>query len=663
MKRTIQPRFEILESSKGNIQQLYLEEFILTKALQASSIRNVFRPIFILTLVALSSCECIEDLDKICPTSVECWVEEGKSNVESNFVLDNFPGIANYGECTTGKTSCNDNMELFCEGVIYPVEEVCDFKDNNCDLNIDEGFDLDQDGVKTCEGDCDDNDETVSVYSPEICDGKDNDCVDGIPSNETTDFDGDGYFECEDCNDRNRDVHPGLAETCDNIDNNCNNIIDEDVIEANTLCGPETTVGVCTRDYPVCVDGEMYCIDAIYPTAESCDGVDNNCNGAVDELLIRECSTVCGPGIERCNNGEWMGCTSPQQTTEICDGIDNDCNGAIDDAIGGCPCEPRETRLCEQDVVDANGNLINCGVGIKECTGEREWGQCVWVISQPEVCNNYDDDCDGVVDNITQTCGNPFTSGIGQCVLGHETCTAGVWSECIGLVEPAEEICDEIDNDCDGAIDENLNPHNKVDMLFLIDGSGSMCVFIDALFEGIREYVSEFEGSEHKFGLVIYPYQFHSFPTQSNPNIPWVKVTDLTDVNEFMSLLGTVLCNYPGNEPGYDAMYDAALASNPMGISWREDAHPYIILMTDEAGELSWINRVESEVASKTADCRVGDCNLGEKFEVFVFTHLHFFLLWDEITFFETERLIDILPANAEGYFNKLRTIFTNVCR
>jgi len=66
-----------------------------------------------------------------------------------------------------------------------------------------------------------------------------------------------------------------------------------------------------------------------------------------------------------------------------------------------------------------------------------------------EICNNKDDDCDGVVDSFSKSCG----SDVGECRKGTETCTAGKMSECVGEVKPSVEICDGRDNDCDGEID------------------------------------------------------------------------------------------------------------------------------------------------------------------------------------------------------------------
>lgn len=608
--------------------------------------------IFLLLIVTLSGCECDERLSRVCPTPVECWIEQGLENNEQNLITEGFPYDAEVGACQLGTTDCDEEGNLFCDGVVYPTDETCNFVDDDCDHDVDEGFDEDHDGYTVCNGDCDDRDKHRAPNLIEACDGKDNDCKDGVPANETNDHDGDGTVECADCDDWDNTRSPELLELCDGVDNDCDGEVDENAVEAWDYCGVDTT-GACTRERPICIDGESYC-PAVFPTPEGCDNIDNDCDGAVDEDLIRECSSICGTGIEFCLSGVWDACNAPQPTLEICDGFDNDCDGEIDE---GCLCQPGTIELCMGAVFDEEGNAINCGVGVKECLEDGSYTPCVWVTNQPEVCNNYDDDCDGEIDLIQQTCGDPEFAGVGECVLGTQTCVEGIWQECEGNVEPLEEVCDEKDNDCDGEIDENLNSHEKVDMVFMIDGSGSMCSYVNAIAQGLDQYVSDFEDSEHRFALVMFPGEYN----QVGGNIPWIVITDLVDVNQFIAILNSVSCTYPSVENSYDAMYDLADPTNPALISWRADAYPYLVLATDEPAQ-SWAGNTESSVAAMTSNCQVGECVSGDSFETYVITNPGHFQQWDEVVFGDYGRLVNIDPADANEYANKLRNIFTNVC-
>lgn len=140
--------------------------------------------------------------------------------------LDGDGFVAQINECVPGG-DCDDN-----NATVNPdATEICDGVDNNCDGNIDEGFDVDADGYTTCQGDCDDNDASINPGVTEQCDGIDNNCDGNI--DEGFDSDGDGYTSCEgDCDDANAAINPGAEEVCGNgIDDDCDGENDED-------CGP-----------------------------------------------------------------------------------------------------------------------------------------------------------------------------------------------------------------------------------------------------------------------------------------------------------------------------------------------------------------------------------------------------------------------------------------
>jgi hypothetical protein len=212
------------------------------------------------------------------------------------------------------------------------------------------------------------------------------------------------------------------AEVCvDGVDNDCNGSVDD-----GCPCQDGTTSAcstACGKGSQVCKAGKLGPCSAPAPATEVCNGLDDDCDGKIDGMTM-PCSTACGMGTETCTAGKWSACSAKAPAVETCNGVDDDCDGKIDGITQSCTSA--------------------CGMGTETCTAGK-WSACSAKSPVTETCNGIDDDCDGKIDGMTQSCST-------TCGAGTETCTAGKWSACSAKM-PQAETCNGLDDDCDGKID------------------------------------------------------------------------------------------------------------------------------------------------------------------------------------------------------------------
>ena len=288
----------------------------------------------------------------------------------------------------------------------------------------------------------------------------------------------------------------GAPELCNTYDDDCDGRTDEGIDtttdEMNCggcgrVCAPPNAFGECTagscsitscdvgyydRDGNPANGCEVRCITT-EPVEMTCNRRDDDCDGMTDETFNLDTDPVncgacgricrsphasstctagactlgtCEPGFIDLDgletNGCEFGCVPADPAVETCNLRDDDCDGRTDEGNpgAGASCGVG-TGACELGAINCVGGTLTCTGGVSAST---------------ELCNSVDDDCDGTTDENNPEGGRSCGNAMGACVPGRETCTAGALA-CVGAVGPTTELCNAIDDDCNGAIDEG-NP-------------------------------------------------------------------------------------------------------------------------------------------------------------------------------------------------------------
>jgi len=384
--------------------------------------------------------------------------------------------------------------------------------------------------------------ETATVVDSEVVD----DSTTHTGGTGLADADGDGFRVDEDCDDSNNTIHPDADERCDGVDNDCDDLVDEDdAVDGETWYldadddgyGGESTATACDQpegyvsetgdcddldpayhpsaDEDDCTDPNDYNCDgsvgyedldddgyaacaecddqdpSVYPDApETCNEVDDNCNGEVDEGVT---STFYQDGDDDGfgdPDSTTEACTAPPgyvtntddchdsdgdihpDADEVCDGEDNDCDRKIDEKDAIDP----ETWYLDSDLDgygDPDSSSADCDAPSGYVADDTDCDDTDGAVNPgaDEVCDDVDNDCDGDIDDDDSSLAGADTwnidydgDGYGSTSYTREACDqpSGYVADTTDCDDTdaasfpgADETCDEADNDCDGDVDED----------------------------------------------------------------------------------------------------------------------------------------------------------------------------------------------------------------
>ena len=390
------------------------------------------------------------------------------------------------GQCNQGQPACA-GAEIVCRRVQDPSSEVCDDLDNDCDGDIDEQADMAcfPAGTNGCT-------EQPAGSGKFVCQGVCRAGVSACTSGVSQECAGAVMAQTGDGCTLMGQV--ALDDDCDGqVDEDCSACGVAGSTQG-CYGGPVGTmdVGACAAGAQTCLgDGRWTACDAVTPEAESCANLstgddaaaDNDCNGVTDDIEGRGEPCVgaaqgrCALGARDCQS-DALTCVSPPAIAELCNGVDDDCDGVVDNGFdllgdeancGACgrPCA-EGLACCNGSCVNTQSDGANCGTcgsaageGLACCSGSsrdtssdpQHCGACGRACGAGRSC------CDGVCVDTSRDaahCGSCTQA----CEAGQTCCQSGCRAPASSFCQGCAQDCVSMDRECcmGACVDTDTDP-------------------------------------------------------------------------------------------------------------------------------------------------------------------------------------------------------------
>jgi hypothetical protein len=336
-------------------------------------------------------------------------------------------------------------------------------------------------------------------------------------------------------------------------------IIDPESQEYDDLNAGECQIGYTKKDK----EDNTICDGFIDRHIETCNNLDDDCNGLVDDgwQMEREyydnrntCNGigVCWYSTQKCIDGEWICLPPDNYGEEKCDGIDNDCDGDIDEDTDEDPIFSDSERY----IYTADPDTIN----------------------------------------------------VGECRAGYKECVGGRVS-IRNMRTPVTEICgNDDDDDCDGYTDEREDDNITNDIVFIIDYSGSMSNTIQSVSDALCDWSSQGVLTSSRFAVVAIGYV--------DDTTDWKETKILTDFTDSGTACNIIRQNNrPSHQGGAEYQLDAIYDSNDINssrgtLSWISDQKK-VLVFTDEQMQYSFSPLLEDALNMIVDQCIQNQYSIG----------------------------------------------------